>query len=516
MIGELLGVGYFPSELPPSFTTDNFATTMARAAHANQVPGSFRTARSAKLCPFSLARGGNFRFRRRLSIVNPIHYFNLSSSIAANWAALVAEINRSTLSHSKPIVDLSLQRAVRAVKTRRELLPIRARNRSGSIAIVLADISEFYHSIYTHSIPWALHTKPTAKANMRARGAALLGDEIDKLVRKAQDDQTMGVPIGPDTSFIISEVVLAAADRELLDRAPRAKGVRYFDDYELPCSQLAEAEAMLADLQEVLLGYELRLNPRKTSVQLPPIEFESEWVREIRAFDFRTTASGEAIDLIGYFDLVTKHRMARPDEHIAKYAITRLVDKKFVPHDHNLLLFQSLLCQIATAEPGSIREVMVSLIHVSTQGKALDRDLISETLGSVVVRHAQLGHHYEVAWCLWAAIALGLILEAECVAAISKVDNSVVAILALDAQQQGLTPGLDTTLWEAHMGEQDLYDEQWLLSYEANMHGWLPSLGAGDHVSADANFAFLKAEGVHFYVSSVPIMIPPLIAGYGP
>jgi len=450
MIGELLSLGYFPSELPPSFTTENYSDALVRAARANTLPASFRTARSAKLCPFSLARGGNFRFRRRLSIVNPIHQYNLSSSIASNWAFLSAEISQSKLSQSKPMVDLTLKRAIRASKTRRELLPIRARNRSGSVAIVLADVSEFYHSIYTHSIPWALHTKVTAKANMRARGAPLVGDEIDKLVRKAQDDQTMGIPIGPDTSIIISEVVLAAADHELLDRAPRAKGLRYFDDYELPCSQLAEAEAMLADLQEVLLGYELRLNPRKTSVQLPPIEFEADWVREIRAFNFRTTASGEAIDLIGYFDLVTKHRTMRPDEHIAKYAITRLVDKKFVPHSSNLVLYQSLLCQIATAEPGSIREVMVSLIHVSTQGNLLDTGLISETLTSVVVRHAQLGHHYEVAWCIWAAIALGLVLEPACVTAISKVDNSVVAILALDAQQQVLAPGLDNPMGGPH------------------------------------------------------------------
>ena len=121
-----------------------------------------------------------------------------------------------------------------------------------------------------------------------------------------------------------------------------------------------------------------------------------------------------------------------------------------------------------------------------------------------------------MAWCIWAAIALGLILEPACVTAISRVDNSVVAILALDAQQQGLAPRLDTILWEAHMGDSDLYDEQWLLSYEANVHGWLPSVGVADHVSADPNFGFLKAAGVHFYVSSIPIAIPQLLAGYGP
>jgi hypothetical protein len=133
------------------------------------------------------------------------------------------------------------------------------------------------------------------------------------------------------------------------------------------------------------------------------------------------------------------------------------------------------------------------------------------------VRHAPLGHHYEVAWSIWAAITLGIVLEPQAVAAISKADNSVVAILALDAKDQLLAPNIDTTLWEARMCEPELREEQWLLSYEANIHGWLPSQGGGDHVAQDPNFAFLKNAGVHFYESLVPILMPVVAwAGYGP
>jgi hypothetical protein len=106
-------------------------------------------------------------------------------------------------------------------------------------------------------------------------------------------------------------------------------------------------------------------------------------------------------------------------------------------------------------------------------------------------------------------------LDAESEAAISKVDNSVVAVLALDARSQNLALGLDTSLWETRMSEAELYEEQWLLSYEANVHGWLPSQGGPDHVAADRNFAFLKNAGVHFYESLVPIGPPPAVwAGY--
>jgi len=241
---------------------------------------------------------------------------------------------------------------------------------------------------------------------------------------------------------------------------------------------------------------------------MPPIEFESEWVRDTRGFTFRNTTSGQAGDLIGYFDLITQYMRRLPDEHVAKYAISRLVESKFVPNQSNRELYQSLLCQIATAEPGSIREVLMSLIYIGSNRAILDLPLISETITSIILRHGPLGHHYEVAWSIWAAITLGITLQLEAVEAISKIDNSVVAILALDARSQNLAPNLDTSLWEPRMSLSELSEEQWLLSYEANVHGWLPTVGGGDHVAADPNFAFLKNAGVHFYESLVPIAMP--------
>ncbi len=37
-----------------------------------------------------------------------------------------------------------------------------------------------------------------------------------------------------------------------------------------------------------------------------------------------------------------------------------------------------------------------------------------------------------------------------------------------------------------------LYDEHWLLAYEANVKGWLPSVSGTDHIAADPNFRFPK------------------------
>ena len=121
----------------------------------------------------------------------------------------------------------------------------RAAARATGKIILHTDVSRFYNSIYTHSIPWALHTKLIAK--QRRRDYTLLGNRLDRALRNMQDGQTMGIAIGPDASLIISEIVLAAID-ESFQKSGRVRGLRYVDDYELVFSSTSEAEDGLARL----------------------------------------------------------------------------------------------------------------------------------------------------------------------------------------------------------------------------------------------------------------------------
>ncbi len=374
--------------------------------------------------------------------------------------------------------------------------------------LVIADISEFYHSIYTHSIPWALHTKATAKAN---RGLQLFGNAIDKLIRESQDGQTMGIPIGPDSSFVIAEILLTTIDAELVRRIPGIRGLRFIDDYELSCSDMAPAEAALAALQGTLLEFELRVNPRKTEIKVAPLKFDPVWVSELRALRFRNSASGRAGDLIRYFDQLSEFLANHPTDHVAKYGLARL--RGVDPSAQNAGLLTALICQTVTASPGSIREGVEILVNMRDRGYALPMDIVEQCLSTVVEVSAPLGHHYETAWAIWAAIAFNRALTGQAGRATGEVDNSVIAIIALDAAQQGLLPGLNTAKWEQRMTTPELYEDEWLLCYEANFHNWLPSLGGGDHVAADQNFGFLKAQGVHFYTPTAQLAAP-LVAPY--
>ena len=171
--------------------------------------------------------------------------------------------------------------------------------RATATVLLTADVSRFYHAIYTHSISWALHTKAIAK--IRRRSMRLLGNRLDLLMRNAQDGQTIGIRIGPDTSLIVAEIILAAVDRELVRAVPRLRGFRFMDDYELTLFR-SHAELALARLQGALANCELALNPTKTRIDDLPETIVEPWRTELSGFRIRQTPNGQASDLTAYFD----------------------------------------------------------------------------------------------------------------------------------------------------------------------------------------------------------------------
>ena len=110
LIDAHLSKGYFPSELPPSFHTRLFGSLVS--ANKAAVPNQFGKARTAKLCSFSLARAGNHRFRRRLSLVNPQHFFRLSEEIATSWKSLRQAARSVQIGKSSPVFVSTRSRAI--------------------------------------------------------------------------------------------------------------------------------------------------------------------------------------------------------------------------------------------------------------------------------------------------------------------------------------------------------------------------------------------------------------------
>lgn len=296
---DLLTRGYFPKELPRPFVTAPFANAITSAT---PLQGDFvKTASKKTKLPtanaghYSLARGG--LFRRPLSICNPLHYFLLCKEMIQNWASIAPSVAGTPLAATTPEFK-TVGRAINGKFPQGARPDLAQASRLGRCYVLQTDITQFYHSIYTHSIPWALHTKPTAKAN---HAFTLIGNRIDYWVRMGQDQQTVGIPIGPDTSLVIAELIMQRCDGELLAKLPDLKGYRFLDDYELSFQTRTEAENAFHILETCLSEYELALNPKKTQVLDLPLPLEQSWATDLKRFTFRSSKSGQASDLSNYF-----------------------------------------------------------------------------------------------------------------------------------------------------------------------------------------------------------------------
>lgn len=489
LLREILANGYFPKELPPCFSTNSFAKIRD---NLKELPEGFSNEKHVKPCIHNLARAGSLP--RRLSIVNPVPFLQLARCIDENWGFLKKKTQESGLSMSYPIEGKDGKRAIIPIKTPSELVEHRAQSRVSYRALLKADINNYYPSIYTHSISWALHGKSDAKNDHSDR---LIGNRIDRLVRNCQDGQTMGIPIGPDTSLVLAEIVAAAIDNKLGIEVSNIEGFRHYDDYELVFDTQADAEQTLGLLQKCLSDFELSLNPRKTEIITLPCQLESAWVHNIRIFVFRSGSSQRG-DLIHYFEMIFDFVKRFPDEHVVKYALTRLYKDNLVIESDYWPLAEKLVLQTMMLEPGGIAAGARILLEQKALGRKIDTVMVKKTINAIISRYGPIGNASEVAWALWVAHALGICMERRTARILTEIDDSVVAILVLDAVDKGLLKkqDLDISLWETYAKPDELYGPQWLLSYEAGVREWL---GSGAYVLKDECFAYLKSKDVRFY-----------------
>jgi hypothetical protein len=325
-----------------------------------------------------------------------------------------------------------------------------------------------------------------------------------------QDQQTVGIPIGPDTSLVMAELIMQRCDEALLAALPKMKGYRFIDDYELSFQTRTEAEDAFHILDACLADFELALNLKKTQVLELPLPLEIPWATELKEFKFsRNSQVGQAADLNNYFGKAFALHSSNPGESVLNFALTRFRGMKIDPA--NWIPFQKLLLLCAIPEPASLPYVLEQIITRKNDGAALLALELEEVANELIVRHSVLRHSSEVANAAWACLALNLRLHDATVDAISRCDDSVVALLALDCELHGLvSKPLDKSLWASHMTEESLYGKHWLLAYEANVKKWMPNSGRTDHVSDDVNFRFLKRNGVSFYDSG--LAAPPVAA----
>lgn len=494
---HLLTRGFFPREVPQGFVTTSYGEALTGDSAdlpTDMTPGGSRDPRP--LARHNLALVGHLR--RPLSVPHPARYFVLCREITENWHRLSKLMEQSRLSVSKATfaTDDDADRAIITESGPPDYPTLRAKHRRNARYLVYTDIQRFYPSIYTHSIAWAVDGKEAAKHN---RSSELLGNRLDSFSRRMQDGQSLGIPIGPDTSRVLAEVVLSAADcdfqEEMGERVIR--GFRAVDDYELAFGSRSEAEEALARLQSVLLKYELQLNESKTRIVNLPDQLQDSWPTQLGNVQLRT-GNQQVGDFLTLFSTAFELARTYRDKGVLRYAIS-ITNKAEVEAD-TWPVYQDILLQCAVSEPGTLRYVTAELARARDGGKDLDVDSIRELSLHLINKHAPLGHDSEVAWALWLVIVLKISLPADHLDVLARFEDPFVPVLTLCADDRGLISGrkADKTYWEELVREEGLDSSHWLLAYEGAVRGWLAS--DTTHVIDDhAVFRWFQANDVSFF-----------------
>jgi hypothetical protein len=437
--------------------------------------------------------------RRILSIPHPRNQIFVAKEVSLHWLELLGICQESTISLTTP--KLSSKRALQGIHERNTEGVERALRSVGTRYVLHADLSRFYPSIYTHSIPWAIH----GKNRRRERGPDLFGNLIDLWIRETQAKQTGGIPVGPDTSYVVAEVIASRIDKELSDALGGLRGTRYIDDYHLYFENRADADRALSELHRIAGTFELDINDLKTSIEDVPESIEPDWKTQLRAVFI--AKKDHATSFKAVFDLAASLATKNPQDGIFAY-LTKKIESVVAQRDlteADWAVLNALLLRAAVGEPSCLPVVLrIFEHHVQTPANVVS------ALNSICIHHAQLQQSSEVAWALWGAKKLGTPLSQETADAVELVSDDIVALAALDLHAAGLlpVPSQNFDLWRSVMSGENLYTEHWLLAYEAYVQEWLPSLTGQDYVMADPYFRILALGNVRFFDTSEDVEVP--------
>ena len=210
---KLLDYGLFSEKLDPIFSSLSYGKWIRKHGLKLYKKRDFST------ISFHLTRNNNAP--RVIEIPHPISYYRLCNEIKKNWTEIIKKIgeiddytDRSMVIPKPNNLNMRLVSMLSYNKNKDEKFLILDKSFKAKY-YVHADIANCYPSIYSHSIPWALVGHQEAKDSMDDKSKWY--NKLDFAIRSMQRNETVGIAIGPDTSSVITELILTRVDKALLE-----------------------------------------------------------------------------------------------------------------------------------------------------------------------------------------------------------------------------------------------------------------------------------------------------------
>lgn len=287
----LLDHGLFAEKVPPCFSTAGLAAIVSETmADLLEEQDDKKLKKNIDDCSHDYVRYEALRdinIPRHLGIPHPESYAVQALAISKHWQEIATHCNQPKPAISRIhvrhvgngcIFEMNYKGVERFEFEENEIQWM-----AGAKFVVEADIAACFPSIYTHSIPWALHSKDEAKK--AGSLTKLAGNLLDKCTQNTRDRQTNGLLIGPHASNIISEIVLTRIDIALQTKGYK-KVMRHVDDYRFFANTLDEAELFVKELGLNLRAYEMSLNEKKTRILELPRPSDENWRLVLNRFLF--------------------------------------------------------------------------------------------------------------------------------------------------------------------------------------------------------------------------------------
>ena len=247
---QIVEFGFFSEQFPACFSSKMLTEKLSEIMVEININYKQINKHSKKkvTSPFDISIYKNDISRRILSLPNPESFLRIVKFYSENWDKIkelsYSPNSLSPITYFRSYLEDNLMEEINCENLRENVMAksdfIKGIKECISISLgfqyrLKVDIANCYNSIYTHSITWAICGKAIAKKYMRTKEPASLkdiyelGDALDLFIRLQKNNETNGILVGPFTSRIFSEIILAAIDTELREKGFIFK--RYVDDY---------------------------------------------------------------------------------------------------------------------------------------------------------------------------------------------------------------------------------------------------------------------------------------------
>jgi hypothetical protein len=465
-------------ELPPIFVSNSFTPDVVKSlvAKSNQRTDGYDTVE------YRLTRFNGVS--RILSIPHPAAYAELVNCIHNNWKTInYIAVNDNSIIRPRQhddgrIIIMDYESSV--YKTRRELQARFTRRFQ-----VHTDISNCYPTIYSHSVPWALVGFSAAKAGKNDKNEWF--NQLDKNVRQLKRNETQGIAIGPATSNIISEIILARVDEKLVKK--QFSFIRFIDDYTAYCSTEEEGQDFIRVLQNELQEYKLLLNIKKTEILELPLPLESDWITELTLRLPKTDGTKlSRHEALRYLNFAVNLAKQSPDGSVLKYAVKSILNQPLEPSAQVDILQYAL--QLSYHHPVLI-PLLDSILEEVINSADFDP---SNYLQELAYQNAQFHRSDGMVWTLYYLNKFNFEIRDTTVDTIIDTQDSLsLLMLYLSKNKEHQSKVIHEMSLIVDSGDHYEIDQHWMLLYQLYRDGKIKN-----PYSNDGTFKILRDHNVCF------------------